>query len=46
LKTDSETFKEKLGAKIIVEHKRGHFSGGDNVTEIPVVLNELLKMIE
>jgi len=44
--TDSEIFKEKLGAKIIVEHEKGHFSGSDNVREIPIVLNELLKMAE
>jgi len=42
--TDSEIFKEKLGAKIIVEHRRGHFSGSDNIRKIPVVLDELLKM--
>jgi len=44
--TDSEIFKEKLGAKIIIEHEKGHFSGSDNVTEIPTVLNELLKMVK
>ncbi len=40
-------FREKLGSKIIIEHKQGHFSGQrDNTKELPIVLQELLKMIE
>jgi len=34
---------KKLGSKIIVEHKKGHFSGSDGIKEIPSVLDELLK---
>jgi len=41
---DSKIFKNKLGAKIIVEHSKGHFSRSDNILELPVVLNELLRM--
>lgn len=41
---DSELFKQKLGAKIIIEHNKGHFTEETNVTEIPVVLEELLKI--
>jgi predicted alpha/beta hydrolase family esterase len=37
-------FKEKLGAKKIIEHNKKHFSANDGVTELPVVLEELLKM--
>lgn len=37
-------FKEKLGAGVIVEHDKKHFSGDDNITELPVVLELLLKM--
>jgi hypothetical protein len=38
-------FKNVLGSKIIVEHQRGHFSGpSDNITELPVVLKELLRI--
>ncbi|MFA6253196.1 MAG: alpha/beta hydrolase [Patescibacteria group bacterium] len=40
-------FREKLGAKIIIEHKQGHFSGQrDNTKELPIVLQELLKITE
>ena len=41
---DSKIFQEKLGAKIIVEHKRGHFSGSDGVKELPIVLEEILNI--
>lgn len=44
--SDSKIFAEKLEAKIIVEHERGHFSGSDNVTEVHSVLNELLKIVK
>ena len=37
-------FRDKLGSKIIVQHKMNHFSGNWNITELPVVLEELLKM--
>ncbi|OHB19217.1 MAG: hypothetical protein A3F96_01520 [Parcubacteria group bacterium RIFCSPLOWO2_12_FULL_40_10] len=38
-------FGEKLGIKNIkLEENKGHFSGSDGVTELPVVLNELLNM--
>ena len=39
-----DDFRDKLGSKIIVQHKMNHFSGNWNVTELPVVLEELLKM--
>jgi len=42
---NQEDFRDKLGSKIIVQHQMGHFSGpSDNVTELPIVLEELLKM--
>ncbi|MFH1443256.1 MAG: alpha/beta hydrolase [Candidatus Micrarchaeota archaeon] len=37
-------FKQKLGAKLIVMKGAGHFSGGEGCTELPVVLEELLKI--
>ena len=40
---NSEIFKSKLNAKIIMEKNKGHFSGSDNVKKLPVVLKELLK---
>lgn len=45
-KEDSKIFKEKLKAKIIIEHNKGHFSGEDNIKELPSVLNSLLEMIK
>ena len=42
--TDADIFKDKLGAKIIIEHDKGHFSGDDNITELPSVLTELMNM--
>jgi len=44
IKENSNTYKEKLGAKIIIERGRGHFSDDAGVKELPVVLNEILKM--
>ncbi len=41
---NSKIFKEKLGAEIITEHNKGHFSGSDNVKELPSVLKALLKI--
>jgi hypothetical protein len=37
-------FKDKLGSEIIVEHAKGHFSGSEGVTELPVVLDSILKI--
>ncbi len=39
--SEKEVFEEKLGAKIVVELDKGHFSGGDGINELPVVLDEL-----
>jgi len=40
-------FKEKLGAKIIIEKNAGHFTEDlDGCMELPVALNELLKMMK
>jgi len=41
---NSKTYKKKLGAKIIIQHNKGHFSGSDNIKKLPVVLRELIKM--
>lgn len=34
---DSETFKEKLGAEIMILHNRGHLTGEEGHTEVPEV---------
>jgi len=41
---DSKIFKEKLGAEIIVEHNKGHFSGSDGIKELPSALEAILKI--
>lgn len=41
---DSKIFEDKLGAKIIVEHNKGHFSGDDNINKLPSALNSLLEI--
>ncbi|MFH1174552.1 MAG: alpha/beta hydrolase [archaeon] len=42
---DAQIFEEKLNAEIIIEYGKKHFSGSDNVTELPAALNALLHMI-
>ena len=37
-------FKERLDAKIIIEHDKGHFGAKENFKELPVVVNELVTM--
>jgi uncharacterized protein len=41
--TYGNIFKKNLGAEIIILHKMRHFSGSDGITEIPILLNILLK---
>ncbi|HEB46842.1 MAG TPA: hypothetical protein ENI22_00035, partial [Candidatus Pacearchaeota archaeon] len=43
-KKNVNTYKEKLGAKIIMEKGKGHFAGDDNIKELPIVLEELLRI--
>ena len=42
--SNSKIFEEKLGAKIIVESGKGHFTEDDKIFELPVALDELLKL--
>lgn len=42
LEENKKIFGTELGAKIIIEHNKGHFSGSDNVTELPSVLDSIL----
>jgi len=41
-----DILKDNLGAKLIVQTKEGHFNAVDGVRELPVVLEEILKMME
>lgn len=43
---NKELFKNLLGSKIIVKHKKGHFSGSDNITKLPDALKSLLGIIQ
>lgn len=40
----NKLFQDKLGAKSIIQENMKHFSGDDGITELPVVLSELLEM--
>ncbi len=39
-------FKEKLGADVLLQNGMKHYSGDDEITELQIVLDELLKMAE
>jgi len=43
---EGKVFKEKLGAELIIKHNMGHIGVDDNITELPEVLDSLLKMLE
>lgn len=38
-----EAFRQKLNAEIAIEHGKGHFSGSDGVTELPIARDAVLK---
>lgn len=37
----ADIFKEKLGAKVIIEHGKGHMGGSENLKELPSVLESI-----
>ena len=41
---NTKVFEKEFGAKIIIESEKGHFSDDAGVFELPIVLEELLKM--
>ncbi len=41
---NSKTYKEKLGAEIILEHGKGHFGGDSEIKELPSALNSILEI--
>ena len=42
---NQDDIRDKLGSKIVIEHNMGHFtSGDDGITELPIVLESLLKI--
>lgn len=40
---NKDIFEKQLGAKIIIEHNKGHFNDDYNIKELPVVLDSILK---
>ncbi|MFH1427797.1 MAG: alpha/beta hydrolase [Patescibacteria group bacterium] len=42
--SDSNIFKDKLGAKIIIEHNKGHFSDSDNIKKLSSALKSILEI--
>lgn len=42
--SDSKIFENELGAKIIIEHGKGHFSGDTGIKELPSALESVLKI--
>lgn len=42
--TNQKLFPEHLHAKVVIEHEKGHFSGGDNVVELPSALEAVKKL--
>ncbi|MEK6850020.1 MAG: alpha/beta hydrolase [Nanoarchaeota archaeon] len=41
---NAKIFREMLGAEVIVEINKGHFTEGDGVTEMPEVLDKILEI--
>ena len=39
-------FQENLGAQTVLEHGKGHFSGSDGLTELPVALQSVLEIAD
>lgn len=42
--SDAEIFESKLGAKIIIEHEKEHFSGSSGIKELPSALESVLEL--
>ena len=41
---DAKIFERELGAEIIIEHAKGHFSGSDGIQELPSALRAILEL--
>ena len=42
----ADGFVKHLNAEVIIQHNMGHFGGDDGITELPIVLNSILKISE
>jgi hypothetical protein len=45
LPENQESWRTKVGAKIILENDKGHFSGSDGINKLPSALESVLSMI-
>ena len=45
LEVTKEKFEKSLGATVLVEHGKGHFTEDDGIIEVPTVIGELQKMV-
>jgi len=45
LKKTAKIFREKLAADVIIEKRKGHFSGEDKITAIPLLLEKILEIV-
>ena len=43
---DAPLFRDRLGAKVIIEHNKGHFTESDVGKELPVARDQLLRMVQ
>lgn len=43
---NQDDFRDKLSSEIVIEHAMGHFSGSQGITELPVVLDAVVKMAQ
>jgi len=41
---NQDDLRDKLGSEIIIKQKMGHFSGSNGITELPIVLESILKI--
>ncbi len=41
---NQNSWKEKMGAEIIIEHNKGHFAGDDGIKKLPSALDAILKI--
>lgn len=46
VKENAKIFIEKLGAKVIIEKERGHFTEDDGIKKVDAVLKEVVKIAE
>lgn len=43
---NQDDFRDKLGAQIVTEHGKGHFSGSDGAMELPLALHAVLELAQ